>query len=66
MTLCFSSALRALCVGYFIFAIQDLQNSVLWSLLLALCSGLQNTYLHSKDDNFNPVNIEILFQHKNC
>ena len=25
---------------YFIFAFQDLQNSVLWSPLLALCSGL--------------------------
>ena len=36
----FSSALWALSVGYFIFAFQDLQNSVLWSPLLALCSGL--------------------------
>ena len=36
----FSSALRALSVGYFIFSFQDLQNSVLWSPLLILCSGL--------------------------
>ena len=32
----------------------------------ALCSGLQNTYLHAKDDNFKPGNINILFLHKIC
>ena len=36
----FASALRAVSVGYFIFAFQDFQNSVLWSPLLALCFGL--------------------------
>ena len=30
----------------------------------ALCSGLLNTHLHAKDDNFKPSNINILFLHK--
>ena len=51
---------------YFIFAFQDLQNSVPWVSPFALCSGLQNTHLHVKDDLFKPPNMDILFLHKIC
>ena len=51
---------------YFNFAFQDVQNSVPWDSLFALCSGLQNTHLPAKDDTFKPVNIYILFLHKLC
>ena len=51
---------------YFIFAFQDLQNSISWSSNFALCSCLQNTYLHAKYDTFKPANKNILFLHKTC
>ena len=61
----FSSTPRALSVGiYFIFAFQDLQNSVSWGPPFALCSGLQKTHFHAKDNTFKPVNMDILFLHK--
>ena len=33
---------------------------------LALCFGLYNTHLHTKDDNFKPVYTDILFSEKVC
>ena len=51
---------------YFIFAFQDLQNSVLWSPLLALCCGLSNIFLHAKDDTLKPLIIDILFYIKHA
>ena len=42
----------------FTFGFQELQNSI---PSFALCSGLQNTHLHAKDDTFKLVNIDIFF-----
>ena len=36
-----------------------------WDPPFALCSDLQNMYLHGKNDTFKSVNIDILFLHKN-
>ena len=44
--------------------ILSLQNSVPWDAPSALCSGLQNTHLHAKDDTFKPANTDILFLQK--
>ena len=49
---------------YFIFAFQDLQNSVPRGPLFALCSGLWNTHLPAKDDTFKSVNKDILLLRK--
>ena len=58
----FSSTLQARSVGIFHFTFHDLQNSVLWSPLFVLRSGLYNTHLHAQDDT---VNMDI-FLHEIC
>ena len=45
----FSSALWVLSAGMYV-AFQDLQNKVSVDSLFASCSGIENTYLHTKDD----------------
>ena len=57
MTSFFSCIPKALSVGMF----QGLQNSIPWAPAFGLSSGLQNTYLHVKEDTFKPVNIDIPF-----
>ena len=53
-------------LGLFHFSILGLQNLIPWGLLFALCSGLQSTHLHAKNDTFQPVNTDIQFLHKIC
>ena len=54
----------ALCFGIFHFCILRPSKFNSGNPPFALGSGLWNAHLHTKDDTFKPVNIDILFLHK--
>ena len=65
MTDFFSYTLWAPSIGIFHFCILRPSTFNSWDPPFALCSDLQNMYLHGKNDTFKSVNIDILFLHKN-
>ena len=61
----FSSAFELYPLVYFIFAFQELQNSIPCPPFTS-CYGLPNTHLHDKDDNFKSIKKDIHFLCKIC
>ena len=66
MTLYFSYTLRALSVGIFHLCIYKTFKIQFHGVPFVLCYGLKNTHLHTKDETFKPLNIDIFFLRKIC